>query len=133
MRMLIVEDDFASRKLLVTILAPFGQCDVAVDGAEAVAAFRTALDKNEGYNLICLDIMLPKMDGQQVLTAIRGLEAERGIALGEQGRSVSIVMTTALDDSKSLFQSVTSGCEAYIPKPITKDRLLRTLREIGVL
>ena len=60
MKILIVDDDFTSRKILLKYLAEYGQCDVAVDGEEAVEVFKLALNEWEAYDLVCLDIMMPK-------------------------------------------------------------------------
>jgi two-component system chemotaxis response regulator CheY len=71
MRILIVEDDFGSRRLMQKLVSDYGQCDVVVDGEEAVEAFRLAWEENSPYDVIFLDIMLPKMDGQEALRRIR--------------------------------------------------------------
>ena len=52
MKILLAEDDFASRKFMMRFLAKYGECDVTVDGLEAVEAFTMALESKEGYNLI---------------------------------------------------------------------------------
>jgi len=78
MKCLIVEDDFTARKLLQTHLSEYGDCFVAVNGQEAVDAVLEALEQRHPYDLICLDIMMPGMDGQQTLQAIRQLEQEYG-------------------------------------------------------
>ena len=70
-KVLIVEDEFTSRKILEDILSPYGQCDMVVDGNDAIKIFKLALKENDPYNLICMDIMMPKMDGQQALKEIR--------------------------------------------------------------
>jgi two-component system chemotaxis response regulator CheY len=63
MRTLIVEDDFTSRLLLQSFLSVYGECHIAVNGREAVAAFRAAQERPQAYDLICMDIMMPEMDG----------------------------------------------------------------------
>lgn len=133
LRILIVEDDFSSRKILQRFLSKFGECDVAVDGQEAVSAFQSALTNNEPYQLVCLDIVMPKMDGQQVLQEIRKLEEENGIPLGDQERSVRVIMTTCLEDPKNFMDSVRHGCEGFLPKPVDINRLQKTLQEIGLI
>ncbi len=65
MRILVVEDDFISRRLLCRFLERFGECDVAINGNEAVNAVEHALQAGAHYDLICLDIMMPEMDGQE--------------------------------------------------------------------
>ena len=78
MKCLIVEDDFAARRLLQRYLSSHRDCDIAVDGNEAVEAFRQATDEKEPYDLICLDIMMPNMNGHEALKAIRQIESEHG-------------------------------------------------------
>ena len=70
MRILIAEDDFASRKFMLKFLSKFGECDITVDGMEAVDAYLMALDADTPYDLVCLDIMMPALDGYQALKAI---------------------------------------------------------------
>ncbi|MEW6217910.1 MAG: response regulator [Thermodesulfobacteriota bacterium] len=131
MRILIAEDDFVSRAVLQEMLAPFGVCHSAVDGREAVAAFAAALDRGEPYDLVCLDIMMPGLDGQEALREIRRLEAQRGIG----GRAlVKVVMTTALDDAKNIMQAFMQGhCEGYLVKPIDRKRLRDELARLGLI
>lgn len=130
MRVLIVEDQIASRELLGRILSPYGECDIAVDGKEAIKAFSLAWEKGQPYDLVCLDIILPEMDGREVLKAIRKKEKEMGIG-GLDG--VAVIMTTALADSKNIMGAFRDGCEAYIVKPIDTRKLLRQVRDLGLI
>lgn len=130
MRILIVEDDFTSRRLLQKILAPYGECDIAVDGKEALEAFTLAVREGRRYRLICLDIMMPEMDGQQVLKKIRQMEKELGIAPREEA---TIIMTTALDAPRDVVEAYyRGGCTDYLVKPIGKVKLLDLLRKYGL-
>lgn len=130
MKCLIVEDDFAARKLLQVYLSDCADCFIAVNGHEAVEAIREALEEGESYDLICLDIMMPEMDGHKALEAIRQVEKEQGIG-GLDG--VKVIMTTALDDSKNIMGAFRTGCEAYIVKPIRKEKLLEEIKQLGLL
>lgn len=130
MRCLIVEDDFACRKLLQRCLSGHGNCDIAVNGIEAVEAFKDALEEGQPYDLICLDIMMPQMDGHQALEAIRQVETEYGIGGFDV---VKVIMTTALGDSKNVMESFREGCEAYIVKPIEKQKLLDEIGKLGLI
>lgn len=130
MKMLVVEDDFASRKILQKYLSPYGSCDIVVDGREAIEAFEYAWEQELPYDLICLDIMLPKMDCQQVLKRIREIEVSRGIR-GLSG--VKILMTTALNDVRNVMEAFNAQCEAYLPKPISRTRLAEELRGLGLI
>jgi len=126
MRTLIVEDDFTSRLLLQAFLSRYGECHIAVNGKEALTAFRAAQESGQRYDLICMDIMMPEMDGQTAVKEIRALE-EAGGTLSTQG--VKIIMTTALDDVKNVVESFKSLCDAYVFKPIDTGKLLAHLRE----
>jgi PAS domain-containing protein len=55
----------------VVAVASYGECHIAVNGREAVAAFQAALKSGQRYNLVCVDIMMPEMDGQTALKQIR--------------------------------------------------------------
>jgi len=130
MRTLIVEDDFTSRLLLQSFLAKYGECHIAVNGKEAVDAFRSAQESRQKYDLICMDIMMPEMDGQTAVKEIRALE-EAGGTLSTHG--VKIIMTTALDDVKNVVESFKSLCDAYVFKPIDTGKLLAHLRETDLV
>ena len=129
MRILVVEDDFLSRRILTKLLVPYGICEVAVNGAEAIAAFTSALEEQAPYSLICLDIMMPEIDGQEVLKIIREKEAAAGIAPRQE---VKILMTSALDKPRDVFEAYTSGCTSYLAKPIDHARLTKHLAELGI-
>lgn len=130
MRTLIVEDDFTSRLLLQTYLSRFGECHVAVNGKEAVDAFRISLENSHTYDLICMDIMMPEMDGQEAVRQIRALE-EAGGTLSSSG--VKIIMVTALDDVKNVFTSFKALCDVYLFKPIDTAQLLAHLKELNLV
>lgn len=130
MNILVVEDDFISRRLLCRYLEKTGNCDVAINGAEAVAAVHDALDANEPYDLICLDIMMPGMTGHEALTAIRALEQEHGIQVGQGSR---VIMTTALEDHTSVRQAFKASADGYVVKPIEKQKLFKLLAELGLV
>lgn len=131
MKILIAEDDFVSRRILKAILMPYGDCDVVVDGEEAVMAFRFALEEKRPYDLICLDIMMPKKDGQTALKEIRAIEKARHV---DSPNEVKVMMITALDDPKTVFHSFyKGGATSYIVKPIEKEKILAEIRALGLL
>ena len=130
MNTLIVEDDFTSRLLMQELLKTYGPSHVAVNGKEAVQAVRAALAAKEPYNLICLDIMMPEMDGQEALKEIRASEEACGVF---STAGAKIVMTTAVKNMKSVSTAFNSLCDAYLVKPIEKTKLLEALRQLGLL
>lgn len=131
MKTLIVEDDFISRRILAQMLAPFGSCDIAIDGAEALVAFKLALDEAAPYDLVCMDIMMPHMNGQEALKLIRSLEKERGIA---EAHGVKVVMTSAKQHPRDVVEAMYGGgATVYIVKPIGKEKLLQELRGLELI
>lgn len=130
MKILIVEDDFTTRKLMVAYLSKQAECDVASNGKEAVEAFRCALDENDPYDLLCLDIAMPEMDGQEALQHIRKIEEENNIK-GLDG--VKVIMTTALGDKTNILSAFGTGCEAYIVKPVGRDKLFAEIEKLGLV
>ena len=140
MKTLIVEDDFTSRVLLEEILKRHSSTHVATNGREALDAVRAALEAGQPYDLICLDIMMPEMDGQEALKRIRHLEdawAERwegsiraGIA--ERHRT-KVIMTTALADRANVLEAIQSQCDSFLVKPIQRRKLLDELQRLNLV
>ncbi len=130
MRFLIVEDDFISRRLMQKMLSPHGDCDIAVNGREALTAFSAALAEKAPYALICLDVMMPEMDGHQALREIRRTEREAGL---EPSREVKVLMTTGLDSPRDVMEAYyKGGCNGYLVKPIERLKLVAFLQEFGI-
>ena len=129
MNILVVEDDFISRRLLCRYLEPFGDGDVAINGAEAVDAVHAALHAKTPYDLICLDIMMPGMSGQEALTRIRELEDTHDMPVGQGAK---VVMTTALEDHSNIRQAFSSSADGYVVKPIEKVKFLAVLEDLGI-
>lgn len=130
MRILIAEDDFASRKMLLKFLSTFGECDVTVDGMEAIDAYLMALEEDNPYDLVCLDVMMPIMDGYQALKNIRDIEKERNIPEEDMAK---VIMTTALNEEKNVKKAFELGCTVYCAKPIDMDRLKSMLETLGLI
>jgi two-component system chemotaxis response regulator CheY len=120
-----VEDDFASRLLLQTFLSRYGDCHVAVNGREAVEAFRLALEQGRRYDLICMDIMMPEMDGREAVRRVRAMEEDQGI-LSNYG--AKIIMTTAVDEIREVIHCFQELCDAYLVKPIDLGQLLSQMK-----
>ncbi|TVS11087.1 MAG: response regulator [Gammaproteobacteria bacterium] len=130
MKTLIVEDDHTSRLLMRALTQSFGPVHLAVNGREAVDSVARALKMGEPYDFICLDIMMPEMDGQEALKAIRNLEQDHEVPLEQRAK---IIMTTALDDMKTVMAAYGGSCDGYLTKPVDQGRLLDEMRSAGLL
>jgi len=131
LKTLIVEDDFLARSLLSTLLSEYGECHVAVNGREALTAIEQAFIDGQPYDLVCLDIMMPVMDGQQTLMELRKIETARGV----RGLDMTkVIMITAIDDSKNIMKAFREGqCEAYLTKPLDRNKLISFVRDLGLI
>lgn len=130
MRCLLVEDEFTSRRILQKMLSELGECDVAVDGVEAKDAFKRALEDGTPYDVVFLDIMLPGLEGQEVLKELRALENARQVPIGSGTR---VIMTTSLADAGNVMKAFRSGCESYLVKPVDREKVYAELRKLGLL
>ena len=127
-KILIVEDDMVSRKFLNRYLKTYGECDMVVDGFEAIDAYLISLNEDHPYDLICLDIMMPKLDGVKVLKALRDLEDQKKVP---QEKRAKIIMTTALGETQIVRTAFEIGCDAYASKPIDIEKLSEVLEKLG--
>lgn len=131
MRILIVEDEFTSRKLLTALLSDFGKCDTASDGVECLEKFKSSLEDGSPYDLICMDIMMPNKDGHQALKEMRTIEREMGVQPSEETK---VIMVTALNDPKTVVKAYyKGGAAAYLPKPIEVESLHAILRDLALI
>jgi two-component system, chemotaxis family, chemotaxis protein CheY len=128
MNTLIVEDELTSRIILERFLSPFGETRLCYNGNEAIDAFRSNLEQGRPFDLICMDFIMPEIDGYAALTRIRAIEKERGIS---QGEGVKVIMTTGLSNLETEYPDITAMCDAILLKPIRKDALLKSLQKLG--
>lgn len=129
-KVLIAEDDLTSRKFLFKFLSQYGECDLVVDGLEALDAVLLSLKENKPYDLICLDIMMPKVDGVKVLKHVRELETQRGILPDKRAK---VIMTTALAETQFIHNAFEIGCDAYAAKPIDTVKMLEVLQKLQLI
>jgi chemotaxis protein histidine kinase CheA len=130
LRILVVEDDFASRLVLQSFLSRYGECHVAVNGTEGVEAVRSGLQHGRSYDLICMDIMMPEMDGVDAVRQMRALEEECEIF---STSGAKIIMTTAITDIKSVIRCFKVLCDSYLMKPINLADLLSQMKSYRLI
>ena len=128
MKLLIVDDDLINRKLLTALVKPYGDCEIAVNGKEALDIVKVSLDENSPYDVIFLDIMMPEMNGHECLQEIRKAEGEKSVPLGS---GTKVVMVTALGDSRNVLSAFSEGAEYYLVKPIQQKKLYELMDEMG--
>jgi two-component system chemotaxis response regulator CheY len=129
LRALVVDDDVTCRILLEGLLSKYGECHSALNGAEAIKAFKASLDTTKAYDLICMDIEMPDMDGNEAVTQIRSIEEHSSKS---DASEVKILMTTSIQDLKIMFQSFTARCDDYLTKPVDGRKLEQKLISLGL-
>lgn len=128
MRILVIDDSFVSRAQIKALFVAYGDVDSASTGKLGLDLFEQAHVDGEPYSLIALDVDLPDLTGHEVLGRLRHWE-ERARADGKLA-SAKVVMISALGDGKSIMSAFTRGCEAYLVKPVTPERIAAALREV---
>ena len=128
MKVLVAEDDMASGKFMEKLLSKYGEVVVARDGIAAVDEFVKAVNNNEKFDLVCMDIMMPKIDGYKALASIR--DAERKLGLARDSRC-KVVMIRALDEGFDAAYA-SDDYEEYICKPIDVIKFDNLVRKLGL-
>lgn len=111
------------------MLKDYGECDAVVDGIETVDAFLLAWEESKPYEVLFLDIMMPKLDGLKAMKIIRDLEKEKKTGMKER---IKIVIITELTDEKTVYRAFDLGCDAFASKPVNQLELRDTLNKIGI-
>jgi len=116
-KILFADDDLRNRKLMETLLRIDGYRVLAVESGQAL------LDEvdQEMPDLIMLDLMMPGMDGFEVL---------RRLKASERTRNIPIVMVTALDDEGSSLRLRAAGVADTLSKPVDRWQLKKTLDQL---
>jgi two-component system chemotaxis response regulator CheY len=131
MRALVVEDDCLSGQILRDVLSPYGLCDLVDNGRQALDAFKRSLDRARPYDLICMDISLPELDGQKTLRRIRDMEKAAGI---DPGLEVKVVMITASSETGQVSDALfNGGASAYFVKPLQVEAFLKELKRLKLI
>ncbi len=121
MRALVVDDDLTTRMVLEKILAKYAEVHACQDGDEAVEAYRSSMERGEAFDLICMDVLMPRMGGIEALSLIR---REEELQSGFSPRKAHVIMTTASDDRDTISQAFLGLCDAYVIKPIDAAELI---------
>lgn len=124
-KILLVDDDFGTRKLINRLLHRRALVDHACNGEEALEGYNMSVLHQDPYDLIMLDVTMPDLDGVSVLERVRSDEKGRGIRLGE---GTPIVMITGRKDT--MMASFGEGCDDYIVKPFEPKALLQKIEQL---
>lgn len=127
MKILIAEDDRVSRAFFQKFMSAYGTCDIVVDGMEALDLYMDAVKAKAPYELLCLDIMMPRVDGLKVLKVVRAMEEQHQLPRAK------IIMMTALADVEYVDEAFALGCDAYASKPVDTAKVEQVMQNLGLL
>lgn len=130
MKILIVEDETVQRMTLQNILMQYGTCQIATDGLQAVEMFKTAFTGNDRYDLVCMDLKMPNLDGKAALKQIRDFEVSQGVYFSD---GVKVIMITAYGDMPNILESFHELCDSFLVKPYTQEQLIKQIKDTGIL
>jgi DNA-binding response OmpR family regulator len=117
MRILIVEDEKAISEIVAAYLKKEGyETDLASDGLQAIELFNESRKKNTHYDLIILDLMLPRLSGEEVCKQIR------------LNSNVPIIMLTAKGSESDVIAGLDAGADDYVIKPFSPRVLVARVR-----
>ncbi|WP_291102965.1 MULTISPECIES: sigma-54-dependent transcriptional regulator [unclassified Flavobacterium] len=114
-KILIIEDEAAIRRVLSRILSEESDTYIVEDAEDGLAGLEKI--KNNDYDLVLCDIKMPKMDGVEVLEAVKKIKPE-----------IPMVMISGHGDMETAIQTMRLGAFDYISKPPDLNRLLNTVR-----
>lgn len=128
MKILIVDDETISRKILVSKMKSLGTCVAVEDSKKALAELEVAQAKEAPFDVITLDVSMPGMDGKQMLKHIRRQEIQKKIPKKDR---VKIIMVTAQMNMSTIKACIKLGCDGYLTKPVSRVQLLQKFGNLG--
>ncbi len=131
MKSIVVDDDKICGNLFKAELSKYGSCDYVNNGRSAIEAYKLSMEQGCPYQLMVLDIIMPDMNGGEVLKEIRHLESEKNI--WEMDR-LRIIITTAFDDwynRKIIIGKLNCLYETHFIKSSNMSEFLDRIHDLG--
>ncbi|MGE5844289.1 MAG: response regulator [Syntrophaceae bacterium] len=130
LRILVLEDDASTCRLMQIFLDQIGECRIVSGGRTALDSFQSALDQGKPFDLLLLDIMVPEINGIDVLKKVRMIERSRGI---HDRNRAKVIITSSLSDARNMEQARSEESDGYLVKPVNRAKLFSAIRTMGLL
>jgi len=124
-RFLIVDDDEMGRLMLQDFLSEFAPCDCAENGKEGLAFFEKALAGGDPYDLLCVDLIMPEMNGLALIRKIRDIEKMHPVFSDIRTKIFVISASDSPWDKADLL--LDNLCDDFITKPFNRTSLKENL------
>ncbi len=131
MKTLIIDDDASCRNVFKLFFEKFGKCDLCSNGSDGIAMFKEAFISEKPYDLVVIDIIMPDINGSEVLRMIR---IEEDMCNLSDFFRTKVLLTTSLDDeeNRNLAKNLTQEIEAYYIKSFANEGLQEKLQELNL-
>lgn len=126
MRVLLIEDNKLVAQVAKKVLETHGTVELVASGEEGLRRLEASWNEPAPYQVAFIDLGLPGLDGEQTVAELRRLEAEAG-----RGR-MPVVVLTGKDDKEAIHNCFEAGCDYYLVKPLSKDKLQSTLKNLNL-
>ena len=126
MKILIVDDNKQIQHLLALMLESYGDLSFAENGKIGLQQYQKSVEDKDAFDLILLDIMMPEMDGFEMLRKLRSWEIQQSIS----DEKVKIAMLSSIGSPNNMLSCFEEGCDYYLVKPIIKTELLEVIEKV---
>lgn len=131
LKILLVDDSKSAQLKIHEILSKYGECDQAYNGEEALKHFSESIRDKQFYDLVIMDVVMPKMDGFQAAKEIMALEDREDIP--DDNRAKIIMLTSKAEPKHMIKAQLEIGVKTYITKPFEEDTLVEALTNLGLI
>ena len=128
MKILIIDDETISRKVLLRQMEGIGECTAVDSSTKGLELFISAMTEKKPFDLITMDVSMPVMDGLHLLQQMRKKESELKIKKADR---VKIIMVTSRMNLSTIRSCIALGCDGYLSKPVNRFQLIGSLGKIG--
>lgn len=131
MKTLVIDDDYSCSNMFKLFFEKYGQCDTFSLGQNGLTAYKEALQTGQFYDLVVIDIILPDINGVDLLNFIRAEEDMNNVSVNFRTK---VILTTSLDDdvNRKIESTLTHGLETYYAKSFANGGLREKLIELGI-
>lgn len=130
LRILVADDDIMIGVLLKDQAMEYGTTDLATNGRDALKAFRLAHEEGKPYDIVFLDLLMPGMDGQSTLEAMRTFESAHH---PDRNTDCTIIMITASREPNDILEAYKNKCNGFLTKPVSWNTILDLLQHVRIL
>lgn len=131
LKILLVDDSKSAQLKILSIVSKYGQCDQAYNGVEALDRVKQSLQANSPYDLIIMDVVMPRMDGFETVRNIKLLQD--AVNIHEKDKAKIIMLTSKADPANMMKAHFEIGVKTYLTKPFEEKTLLEAMTNLELI